>query len=121
MTLRTVNNLGTILYTIFFGKEVGRDNIGNRYYISKNKPFKKWVLYKNEKNPTIIPVNWQLWLTDNSNKSIIIEESTNIKYVWEKGRVKNFTGTTQAYHPAKDLNKNRIINRQKKYKNWVPD
>ena len=35
MSLKAVNNLGTILYTVF-GKEVGRDNLGNRYFIKKN-------------------------------------------------------------------------------------
>ena len=36
MNLKFVNNLGTIVYTIFFGKEVGKDEIGNRYFIAKN-------------------------------------------------------------------------------------
>ena len=49
MSLKAVNNLGTILYTVFFGKEVGRDNLGNRYFIKKNNAHKKWVLYKSEK------------------------------------------------------------------------
>ena len=40
MNLKAVNNLGTILYTLFFGKEVGKDNLGNRYFIAKNNPHK---------------------------------------------------------------------------------
>ena len=40
-----------------------RDKFGNIYYISKKKK-RKWVLYKNKKDPTVIPVNWQIWLTN---------------------------------------------------------
>ena len=86
MNVINVNSLGTILYTLFFGKEVGKDDMGNRYFISKNKPFRKWVLYKYNKNPTIIPVNWQLWLTDN-NEKLPFKESINKKYAWEKTRL----------------------------------
>ena len=120
MNLKFVNNLGTIVYTVFFGKEVGKDSIGNRYFIAKNNPLKKWVLYKNDKNPTIIPVNWQLWLTDN-DKDLPISKEISKKYSWEKNRVINYTGTLQAYHPAKVFNKQETTNKQKKYKNWTPN
>ena len=39
---------GTFLYTIFFGKLVGKDEFGNKYY--KNKKGKRWVIYKGEVN-----------------------------------------------------------------------
>ena len=39
------------------------------------------VLYKSDKNPTIIPVNWQLWLTDNDVENPPMKESTNKKMV----------------------------------------
>ena len=122
MNLKAVNNLGTILYTLFFGKEVGKDNLGNRYFISKNNPHKKWVLYKSDKNPTIIPVNWQLWLTDNNDvENPPMNESTNKKYAWEKSRSQNYTGTVKAYHPAKKLSTQKATNKKKNYKNWNPN
>ena len=120
MKINLVNNLGTVLYTMFFGKEVGKDSIGNRYFISKNKPIRKWVLYKNEKNPTIIPVNWQFWLTDDEVEFIPSEKYIKKKYSWEKNRLQNNTGTVQAYHPAKALDKKQVTTKQKKYKNWTP-
>ena len=43
MSIKPVNNLGTIIYTLFFGREVGKDKLGNRYYISKNKPLKEFM------------------------------------------------------------------------------
>ena len=120
MIIKVVNNLGTILHTILFGKVVGQDKFGNRYFISKRQPFRKWVLYKNEKDPTIIPVNWQQWLTDNSDIKSPIEIKNNKKYNWEKNRIQNNTGTSKAYHPAKDLKKEQAADKQKKYKSWKP-
>ena len=37
------DTLGTRLKTILFGKFVGKDSFGNRYYESKNG--KRWVIY----------------------------------------------------------------------------
>ena len=121
MNIKLVNNLGTLIYTLFKGKEVGKDKLGNRYFISKNKPFRKWVLYKNNKNPTTIPVNWQLWLTDDDYNSLPGEEGSNQKYAWEKNRIKNYTGTVNAYHPTKKLNEKQNTNKKLKYKNWNPN
>ena len=121
MIIKAVNNLGTTLYTVFFGKPVGQDKFGNRYYVSKKKPSRKWVLYKNEKDPTVIPVKWQQWLTDDNNAKPPFENNSNVKYSWEKGRIQNNTGTSKAYHPAKVLKKEQAGNEQKKYKSWQPN
>ena len=37
---------GTFLKTLFFGKYVGSDEYGNKYY--KNKKDERWVIYKNK-------------------------------------------------------------------------
>ena len=37
---------GTFLYTLFFGKFVGKDNSGNKYY--QNNKGKRWVIYNGE-------------------------------------------------------------------------
>ena len=39
------DTFGTRLKTIFFGKLVGTDHLGNKYYESKNG--KRWVIYSN--------------------------------------------------------------------------
>ena len=121
MIIKAVNNLGTTLYTIFFGKAVGQDEFGNRYFVSKKSTLRKWVLYKNKKDPTIIPVNWQQWLTGDNNEKPPLENRPNVKYTWEKGRMQNNTGTAEAYHPAKVLKKEKVSNKQKKYKSWQPN
>ena len=121
MIVKIVNNLGTILYTMFSGKVIGQDKFGNRYFISRKKPFRKWVLYKNEKDPTIIPVNWQQWLTDDNDIKLPLENIPNDKYTWEKDRIQNNTGTSKAYHPAKDFKKVQVGNKKNKNKYWKPD
>ena len=40
------DTFGTRFKTIFFGKFVGKDSFGNKYYESKNG--KRWVVYANE-------------------------------------------------------------------------
>jgi NADH:ubiquinone oxidoreductase subunit len=39
----------------FFGKFVGKDSFGNKYYESKNG--KRWVIYSDEIDASKIPVN----------------------------------------------------------------
>ncbi len=114
MNILFINNLGTILYTFFFGRKIGKDNIGNTYYISKSK--RKWVIYKNKKDPTIIPVKWQIWLTS-ENENVNLD---SFKHSWEKDRTENLTGTNRAYHPTKELNHSNTAVK-KKYQKWDPN
>ena len=46
------DTLGTRLKTILFGKFVGTDSLGNKYYESKNG--KRWVIYSQEIDATKI-------------------------------------------------------------------
>ena len=45
--------LGTRIQTILFGKFVGKDSFGNKYY--QNKSGKRWVIYNGEIDATKIP------------------------------------------------------------------
>ena len=42
-TCRNKQTFGTFLKTLFTGKFVGRDEMGNKYY--KNKRDERWVIY----------------------------------------------------------------------------
>jgi NADH:ubiquinone oxidoreductase subunit len=100
---------GTKLYTIFFGKFVGKDEFGNKYYESKKG--KRWVIYFEEIDASKIPVEWYSWMHFTPNK---IENNHNlIKYEWQKPHKPNLTGTDSAYYP----NKNKDVIK-KKYKTW---
>jgi len=104
------DTFGTRLKTIFYGRYVGKDSFGNRYYESKKG--KRWVIYSSEIDASKIPVEWYSWIHFTSNR---IEKKHELKkYEWQKPHKPNETGTKDAYHPNKDRN-NGI---KKKYKSW---
>ena len=101
--------LGTKLKTFFFGKLVGTDSLGNKYYESKSG--KRWIIYSGEIDASKIPNEWYSWIHFTKNK---IENNHDLKkYDWQKPHQSNQTGTSNAYHPNK--NNNEI---DKKYKSW---
>ena len=101
--------LGTKLKTIFFGKLVGSDSFGNKYYESKSG--KRWIIYKDEIDASKIPNEWYSWIHFTQNK---IENNHNLKkYDWQKPHQSNLTGTDNAYYPNK--NDKQI---KKKYTSW---
>ena len=100
---------GTRLQTIFFGKLVGQDKDGNKYY--ENKKGKRWVIYNGEVEASKIPNEWYSWMHYTNNK---IENVHDLKkYDWQKDHLPNQTGTQNSYHPKK--NKNAT---DKKYNSW---
>ncbi|OUW63760.1 MAG: NADH-ubiquinone oxidoreductase [Pelagibacteraceae bacterium TMED201] len=104
------DTLGTKMKTIFFGKLVGTDSYGNKYYESKSG--KRWVIYSNEIDASKIPVEWYSWMHFTKNR---IEKNHELKkYEWQKPHQPNLTGTETAYYPNKK--KQDAIN--KKYKSW---
>ena len=104
------DTIGTKLYTIFFGRLVGKDDFGNKYYENKKKT-KRWVIYKEEIDASKISADWYSWIHFMKNK---IEFNTKIKkYDWQKPHLSNQTGTKNAYHPNK-----QDVEIKKKYKIW---
>ena len=102
---------GTRLNTIFFGKLVGEDAAGNKYYESKSG--KRWVIYNGEVEASKIPIEWYSWIHHTGNK---IENSHELdKYKWQKKHMPNQTGTENSYHPNKNKSKNAS---NKKYTSW---
>ena len=102
--------IGTKLKTMFFGKLIGTDSFGNKYYESKKG--KRWIIYNGEIDASKIPNEWYSWIHFTNNK---IENNHNLeKYDWQKPHQSNQTGTENAYHPN---NNNHEI--KKKYKSWT--
>ena len=103
------DTFGTRLKTILFGKLVGSDVSGNKYYEGKNG--KRWVIYSSEIDASKIPVEWFSWMHFTHNR---IEKKHDLeKYKWQKPHQSNQTGTENAYHPNKN---NEQI--KKKYTSW---
>ena len=103
------DTLGTKIETFFFGKFVGKDHLGNKYYESKKG--KRWVIYAEEIDASKIHVEWYSWIHFTRNK---IEKKHDLeKYEWQKPHQPKLTGTESAYYP----NKNKDVIK-KKYKTW---
>ena len=108
-TLWNRDTVGTRIKTIFSGKLIGVDNLGNKYYQSKSG--KRWVIYSDEIDASKIPVEWFSWIHFTPNK--IEKKHTLEKYEWQKPHQENLTGTDAAYYPNK--NQDGI---KKKYSSW---
>ena len=98
---------GTFLKTLFFGKFVGSDENGNKYY--KSKKDERWVIYSNIIEATKITSDWYLWMHHTINK---IPDSK--EYLWQKKHLENQTGTKNSFKPVK-IRKSEI---SKKYETW---
>ena len=103
------DTFGTRLKTIFFGKYVGVDSFGNKYYESKKG--KRWVIYSKDVEATKITNDWYLWIHHTTNQ---IPNKNEKKHNWQKEHNENLTGTNNAYKPSKI--KKSI--EHKKYENW---
>ena len=101
---------GTYLKTLFFGKYVGSDEYGNKYYKSKNN--ERWVIYKNNIEATKITSDWYLWMHHTIEN--IPDVNKESKYKWQKKHLENLTGTSNSFKPIK-IKKNSI---KKKYETW---
>ena len=100
---------GTFLKTFFFGKYVGKDEFGNKYF--KNKDNERWVIYKTDVEATKINTDWYLWMHHTVDK---IPDEKEKKYSWQKKHIENQTGTNNSFKPVK-IRKNDI---KKKYETW---
>ena len=101
--------LGTFLKTIFFGKYVGKDEFGNKYYTNKKK--ERWVIYSNNIEATKITSDWYLWIHHTIDNVPIKGEK---KHTWQKKHLENQTGTKNKFKPVKISKKNL----KTKYETW---
>ena len=102
---------GTFLKTLFFGKFVGLDSSGNKYYKSKND--QRWVVYKSNVEASKITSEWFLWI--HYTTSEIPNKQKKKKHLWQKEHLENQTGTPNAYRPSQIT---KLNNSKKKYETW---
>ena len=81
---------GTFLKTLFFGKFVGKDEYGNKYY--KSKQDQRWVIYANNIEASKITSDWFLWIHHTTDK---IPDKNDKKYSWQKKHKENKTGSAE--------------------------
>ena len=116
-------NLGTRLYTLFYGNYVGIDEFGNKYYCSKkifnDLKAKRWVMFKGKIEATKIPPHWHAWLHKSIDNPPL---KYNHKFKWQKDHKPNMTGTKDAYFPTSSpLSKNyQSAKNEMDYESWNP-
>tara|TARA_B100000886_G_scaffold339818_1_gene306501 strand:- start:587 stop:946 length:360 start_codon:yes stop_codon:yes gene_type:complete len=102
--------IGTYIYTLFFGKYVGKDFFGNKYYQNKNK---RWVIYAKDVEATKITSEWYLWMHGTIEQPPTVEKKEKT-FSWQKKHTQNLSGTDKAYKP----NKIQKTDKFKKYETW---
>lgn len=113
--------ISTMLYTRFFGQNIGQDEFGNKYYMSKAKANKKrrWVIYNGYADSSKVPAKWHTWLHGVVDEIPSEQERSDKK--WMKSHLPNLTGSDSAYRPSGSLSK-KIVNDEQKgnYESWSP-
>ncbi len=97
--------IGTKLFTMLRGEQVGTDGQGNRYYRTRRTPKgrreKRWVVYTGTVEASRVPPEWHSWLHHTTN--VLPSEGTIRRWPWQKEHIPNMTGTAQAYRPPGSL------------------
>jgi len=94
------NTLGTWIYTKRNGRLVGEDVLGNAYYQTADGK-RRWVLYKNIAEASLVPAEWHGWLHHTVPNPPTIDPPK--MKPWEQEHRPNPTGTPLAYKPAGSL------------------
>lgn len=93
---------GTLLYTWLFGKLVGTDEFGNRYYHNPGQKLhgkeRRWVMFKGDREASKVPPEWHAWL-HHTVAEPLAEKAANAK-AWQKEHEPNLTGSVAAYRPG---------------------
>lgn len=122
-------NIGTLLFTTFFGKKVGTDEFGNKYYksakflgkhIGRYNKERRWVIFKGKAEASKIPPYWHGWMHYTFD-NIPTESDMKKQYAWQKEYLPNLTGTDYAYLP--NGHKDKLGKRDKAtgdYSSWRP-
>jgi len=119
-------NLGTKIFTSLFGKKVGEDEFGNKYYqsskslgkrVGRYNKERRWVVFKGKAEATKIPAYWHSWV-HYSTDDIPTDEDIKKEHKWQSQHTPNLTGTNHAYFPKGHKNNEGI--RDKSAGDYVP-
>ena len=103
-------NIGTLIFTAFFGKKVGDDEFGNKYYkssafmgkhIGRYGKERRWVIFNGRAEASKIPPYWHGWIHYTTD-DIPSKKDMKKAYKWQESYEPNLTGTKFAYIPPGD-------------------
>jgi NADH:ubiquinone oxidoreductase subunit len=117
--------IGTKIFTFIFGKKVGNDSFGNKYYkssptlgkyVGKYNKERRWVIFNGKNEASKIPPEWHGWI--HYNTDIVPDYSKLEKQKWQKEYTPNLTGTDLKYLPTGHKKKGGI--RDKATGDYIP-
>lgn len=93
-------DIGTRLHTWLYGRQIGSDGDGNRYFETKSAKagikLRRWVVYAGAAEATAVPPEWHAWLHYTTAAPL-----PDIgRKAWQKPHLANATGTATSYRPA---------------------
>jgi len=91
---------GTLLATWLYGRFVGADEFGNRYY-QNGDGSRRWVLYNGTVEASRVPPDWHGWLHFTFREPPTV--APLMPKSFEKPYVPNLSGTGFAYRPEGSL------------------
>jgi len=123
-------HLGISIFTRFFGKKIGQDEFGNKYYASKKKCKqnigrigsleRRWVIYNGMVEPSKVPPYWHAWL-HHMREDPPTKQDLAKKHRWEKTHKPNLTGTKYAYlAPGSKKSTQATPKTSGDYEAWTP-
>lgn len=96
-----LSHIGTRLFTLTKGEEVGQDKFGNRYYRERRAPegvrAKRWVIYNGRPEASMVPPEWHGWLHYTQDEPL--PEESEFHHTWTKPHQTNQTFSDKAYLP----------------------
>ena len=115
---------GTAMGTMFGGRRVGEDSLGNVYYEAKKAEAgsrkRRWVMYKGSNDSSRVPPEWHGWLHGTLDE--VPDQSLPPARIWEREATPNLTGTGSAYRPAGALEAGgKRAPATGDYEAWTPD
>lgn len=113
------STLGTGFRTWRTGELVGADEYGNRYYRDRRGGDRRWVVYADLVEASVVGPGWHGWLHHTTD--VAPPQSGYRPRRWERPHRPNLTGTPGAYRPP-----GSILTPQHRpkvtgdYEPWVP-
>ncbi len=112
-------DIGTRLHTYLFGRFVGADPEGNRYYVTRRakERARRWVMYKGYPEASKVPPEWHAWLHYTTNEPIPLAA----RRPWQRPHQENLTGTPGSYRPpGHDYRGGNRAPATGDYESWTP-
>ena len=113
-----ISNPSLYFLTMFRGRFIGRDDMGNQYFERPGKPHaRRWVVYAGPQDPSVVPPEWHAWLHHITDAPLVAPARP-----WQRPHKPNLTGTAQSYRPAgHDYMGGKRAAASADYESWTPD